>query len=254
MNDEKFLNYLFEQFKGIPRKAPGSDLLTKKALSYILTKQSDLKVADIGCGSGNQTLELARNIKGEIVAIDISQDFLDEIIIKANKESLSGNIVTKRCSMDNLEPIFDDSKLDIIWSEGAIYIMGFETGLNYWKKFLKDDGYLVVSEVAWFKDYPPKEVKDFWNEGYPSISTRKENIDTIEKCGYELIHSFDLPESAWWYEMYSPLEERLKLLRKSRKDDLEFIEALNATQYEIDLYRKYSEYYGYVFYIMKKKS
>jgi len=253
MDDEKFLNYLFEQFKGIPRKGPGSDLLTKKALSYIPASTNKRVVADIGSGTGSQTLELARNINGEIIAIDIFQDFLDEIIVKASKESLSGNIVTKCCSMDNLESIFDKKKLDIIWSEGAIYIMGFEKGLKYWKDFLVDDGYMVVSQITWFKDDPPKELKDFWDSEYPEISTREENIYTIENCGYELIHSFDLPESAWWYELYTPLEEKLKILKKVKKDDLEFMEALNATQYEIDLYRKYSDYYGYVFYIMKNK-
>jgi len=37
--------------------------------------------------------------------------------------------------MDDLP--FQDEELDLIWSEGAIYNIGFERGLIEWRKFLK---------------------------------------------------------------------------------------------------------------------
>jgi hypothetical protein len=36
------------------------------------------------------------------------------------------------------------SSLDLIWSEGAIYNMGFEKGLQSWHQFLKTGGYIAV--------------------------------------------------------------------------------------------------------------
>lgn len=43
---------------------------------------------------------------------------------------------------------FSANTFDIIWSEGAIFIIGFEQGLREWKPFLKLGGYLVLSELA----------------------------------------------------------------------------------------------------------
>ena len=34
---------------------------------------------------------------------------------------------------------FQEEELDLIWSEGAIYNIGFERGMNEWNKFLKKE-------------------------------------------------------------------------------------------------------------------
>ncbi len=41
-------------------------------------------------------------------------------------------------SMDDLP--FKEEELDLIWSEGAIYNIGFEKGLREWRKYLKKMG------------------------------------------------------------------------------------------------------------------
>lgn len=51
-------------------------------------------------------------------------------------------------SMDKLD--FQLNELDLIWSEGAIYNIGFEKGMNYWNNFLKKGGYVAVTEASWF--------------------------------------------------------------------------------------------------------
>jgi SAM-dependent methyltransferase len=50
---------------------------------------------------------------------------------------------------------FGREQFDLIWSEGAIYIMGFEQGLRAWKVFCKKGGHIVVSDCAWFEQNPP---------------------------------------------------------------------------------------------------
>lgn len=47
---------------------------------------------------------------------------------------------------------FVPESFDLIWAEGYIYIIGFKKGLQDWKKFLKPGGYLICSEISWFKD------------------------------------------------------------------------------------------------------
>ena len=39
------------------------------------------------------------------------------------------------------------SSFDVIWSEGAIYIMGFERGLRAWRPLVRTGGYVVVSRT-----------------------------------------------------------------------------------------------------------
>ena len=57
---------------------------------------------------------------------------------KAKENNLIDRIATKEMLMDRL--VFDENSFDVIWSEGAIYNIGFEKGLSLWRKYLKDNG------------------------------------------------------------------------------------------------------------------
>ncbi|MGE5484827.1 MAG: hypothetical protein ACM3X4_07420 [Ignavibacteriales bacterium] len=50
--------------------------------------------------------------------------------------------------MSMLQLSFPPESFDLIWSEGAIYIMGFGNGLTAWKPLLRRGGYVVVSELS----------------------------------------------------------------------------------------------------------
>ena len=71
--------------------------------------------------------------------------------------------------MDNLT--FDKNSFDVIWSEGAIYNIGFEKGLSLWRNYLKDNGYIAVSEISWLIDTRPEEIQQYWVNAYPEIYT-----------------------------------------------------------------------------------
>ena len=148
--------------------------------------------------------------------------------------------------MDDLP--FRHKSFDLIWSEGAIYLMGFEKGLNYWKEFLKPGGYIVLTECSWLKKDPPKEIKDFWNQGYPAMQTVEDNLELIKKAGYEVVGHFTLPEKDWW-DYFNPLLSRIDMLKK--QGDKELNEHIGAEEMEIELFKKYHEYYGYEFFVMK---
>ena len=92
-------------------------------------------------------------------------------------------------------------------------------------------------------------LEDYIN--YPAIKTISQNIEIIEDVGYSLIDHFTLPDSAWWEDYYNPLEKRIKRFQEKYTGDKEALEFANASQQEIDLFRKYSNVYGYVFYIMQ---
>ena len=246
MVDEIFL----EIHKDLPREGPGRNKYTRKAF-HMLPSIKNPKILDIGCGPGDQTIELAKISNGKIIGIDIYKQYLDDLNSKIIKQNLETKIKVMKQSMFEMD--FLKESFDIIWAEGSIYIIGFEKGLIEWNKFIKPDGFLVVHEMTWLQDNPPDKIFNYWRKMYPGITTIEKNIQIIKKCKYDLINHFPLPEDAWWDLYYTPLENRLNLLRKKYENNPHALKTINAEQEEIDLFRRYNKWYGSVFYIMQKK-
>jgi ubiquinone/menaquinone biosynthesis C-methylase UbiE len=72
---------------------------------------------------------------------------------------------------------FNDEEYDVIWSEGAIYNIGFEKGVKDWKRFLKTGGMMVVSEITWLTAERPSELQEYWKNEYPEIDTASSKIE-----------------------------------------------------------------------------
>jgi len=239
-----------EFFCGIEQQGPGSPEVTLKALSFIDGLNEKSRIADIGCGTGAPTMTLAKNIKGKITAIDLFPEFIELFKTNVQKQGLQERVKGIVGSMDNLP--FADEELDLIWSEGAIYNIGFEKGLNDWKKFLKKGGYIAVSEASWFTEKRPEEIDTFWKNAYPPIDTIANKVEQMQKAGFVPVATFILPEYCWLENFYKPqIEAQKKFLEKhaGNKTAEEFIA---NERYEAELYQKYKEFYGYVFYIGKK--
>lgn len=246
------MDKFFEIHKDIPREGPGDNESTYKALKMVEGLSDDSKILDVGCGPGMQTMELAKNTKGTIIALDIFDHFLKYLNKKAIENNLQDKIKTIKGSMFELEKYFEKEAFNLIWSEGAIYIMGFERALEIWKEFIKPEGHLVVSEVSWLKEDIPKELVNFWSSEYPEMKTIDSNLSIIKQKGYNIVDFFTIPEISWWENYYTPLQKRIQFLEKEHKYDIKWQEVLSSNKKEIEMYRKYNEYYGYVFYIMKK--
>ena len=244
------MSIFFEIHKDIPRDGPGENEFTKQAFLILKDLPKNPLILDIGCGPGMQTIELAKTTDGKIIAIDTHEPFLDVLKKKAITEGLDEKIEVQKGSMFSLE--FEKNSFDLIWSEGAIFIIGFSRGLTEWKQYLKDGGYLVVSEVSWLRKDIPEEPKKFWESDYPEIKSIADNIKIIEESGYLPVGHFVLPKSGWWNDYYNPLIERIKFLREKYSGNEAANAQMDETEREIKLYKKYSDYYGYVFYLMKK--
>lgn len=233
------------------RQGPGSDADTLKALSFIdIDHNKPLKIADIGCGSGAQTMTLAQNLEGMITAVDLFPDFLVKLKERAKSLNLNQKIVTLEKSMESLH--FDVEEYDILWSEGAIYNIGFESGIKNWKKFLKTGGFIVVSEITWRTSARPKEIEEHWNKEYPEIDTASGKIKILEENGFSPVGFFFLPQSSWIDNYYSPMEKRFDYFLRKHGNSNAAKSILEGEQEEIRLYQKYKDYLSYGFYIAKK--
>jgi SAM-dependent methyltransferase len=239
-----------EYFSGIERQGPGSPEVTFKALNFIDNLTNESRIADIGCGTGGQTMVLAKHTTGHITGIDLFSDFIDIFNANSRKRNFQDRVEGIVGSMDNLA--FQNEELDLIWSEGAIYNIGFERGINQWREFLKTGGFLAVSEASWFTEKRPVEIDTFWKDAYPEIDIISNKVKQIQKAGYIPIATFVLPENCWTEHFYDPqISAQDKFLKKyagnKTAEDLVIYQ-----RHEAELYYKYKEYYGYVFYIGKK--
>ncbi|MFA5367087.1 MAG: class I SAM-dependent methyltransferase [Dehalococcoidia bacterium] len=187
------------------------------------------RILDIGCGSGVPTIELARLSGGEITAIDIDQTALDILIDKIKKEGLADRIKVENLSMLDMD--FPDASFDIIWSEGSIYVLGFERGLKEWRRFLRTGGFIVVHDEKGDVEEKQKQ---------------------ISRCGYELINHFILSEDIWWNEYFLPLDKKLHELRAKGICDANTVKEMENDQREIDGCKQNPERNRSVYFIMRK--
>ena len=242
---------LIDLYQDADRQGPGSVEQTINAIDLSGLKDSTekLEIADIGCGTGASTLVLASYLNANITAVDLFPEFLSILEEKAFKKDLAHKINTLNCSMDNLP--FERDSLDAVWSEGAIYIMGFEKGIKYIKNFLKPGGILAASEITWLTENRPAEITKYWENEYPDIATKDEKIKVLEKNGFIMKGYFPLPEDCWLDNYYVPLEKRFDAFL-SRHNSEEARSLIETEKNEIEIYRKYGQYYSYGFYIAQK--
>jgi len=247
------LNIIYEYFSNTERQGPGNTKETLKALSFIegLTESAGAKskIADIGCGTGGQTMTLGQNTPCEIIGIDVWPDFIQRFNQNSQNLNLQDRVKGIVGDMENLP--FQEEELDLIWSEGSIYHIGFERGLNEWRKFLKIGGYIAVTENTWFSDKRPDEIQEFWQKAYPEIDTISNKVAQMQKAGYLPIATYMLPETIWtdYYRMQSLNIDDFEKKHKGNKTAEEFA---SSQRYEAELYNKYKAYYGYMFYIGKR--
>lgn len=233
------------------RQGPGGAAETRRAIELsALSRQRNLKVADIGCGTGASTLVLAQDLDAQIIAVDFLSDFLDVLRSRAARAGLADRIGTVNASMDALP--FEADSLDAIWSEGAIYNIGFENGARQWRRYLKRGGILAVTELTWLTASRPAELEAHWCAQYAEVGTAASKLAVLERSGFMPIGYFVLPEICWLDAYYRPLQERFPafLARHGSTDAAKAVVAAEAL--EIALYERYRAFVGYGYYIARK--
>ncbi len=245
--DFSLINEFFTQLE---RQGPGSSEETIRALGFIDNLSNKTKIADLGCGTGAQTMVLAQNTEATITALDLFAGSIDKLNLTAAKLGLQNRVKGIVGSMDNLP--FQNDEFDLIWSEGAIANIGFEKGLNHWKGFLKKDGYVAITYESWFTDERPAEIEKWWVDAVPEMSTIGHNISIMQKTGYIPVAAFTLPEKCWIDNYFILHKARQEEFLKKHAGNKTVEDMIAFLRREADLYSKYKQYYGYVFYIGKK--
>lgn len=242
---------LVDLHRGQDRQGPGGDPETLLALALSgLRSTPDPAVADLGCGTGASALVLAQALSARIVAVDLFPEFLAELDRRARAAGVADRIETRAASMEGA--LFAERSLDAIWSEGAIYNMGFASGIRAWRRFLKPGGILAVSELTWLNQDRPRELTEHWHAAYPEVDTASAKLRVLEVEGYSPLGYFPLPRRCWLENYYDPLEAAFAGFLARHEGSSAARAIVEAERAEIALYRRHAEAVSYGFYIARR--
>jgi len=234
-------------FLDTPQLGPGSDAQTRKVLS--LLRRTDFStVLDVGCGSGRQTRVLAAELDAVIDAVELRQPFLDELKERATQAGVAERIRPHQLDMAALATRF--SNVDLLWSEGAAYSIGFANALETWHDVMAHGGLLALSELTWLSAEPPEIARAFFEEGYPDMRDIAGNIEHCERAGYRVLTTHELPAECWGAGFYDVLGPRARELAQDADPVLSAYAA--SMLEEIDVFERAEGSFGYVFYVLER--
>ncbi len=184
---------------------------TRKAYELI-PKIKNPYILDVGCGSGVPTIELAKISNGHVTGIDIDESLLEILQKKIKDEGLNNHVNLINKSITAID--FSKESFDIIWTEGAAFVIGFENSIKNWRKYIKPNGFLVLHD----------DIKD---------KTKK--LRLIDKYGYMLTAQFDLPFEIWWNEYYAQLEKLVLKYWNKFQNDSELKKEIESDQNQVNM-------------------
>jgi len=127
MNAKEFHNKLVQGYF-----RPIYSVIAENILKKIQTKGGIC--ADIGCGSGNLGIEIARKSNFKVFNIDPNKDFIELSISQTIENNLTDQVISLKGSAEHI-PLCSNS-IDLVVSRGSIY---------FWKDQLK--GLLEVYRI-----------------------------------------------------------------------------------------------------------
>jgi len=250
--DPRLMNIFLDVQRGLPRQGPGLDESTLHAFAMCDGLPERPNILDVGCGPGMQTIALAKATGGDIAAVDVFEEYLSELQTRAEVEGVADRITPQLADMNDLP--FPPTSFDLIWSEGAAYIMGFENALSACKPLLRPGGFLAVTELVWLKAERSAEAAEFFGGEYPAMRHAEDRCEDVQVAGYELLGHFTLPDNAWWDHYYTPLEQKLPGLLQKYAGDEQALAIVKMTETEIAMRRNFATCYGYEFFVARVES
>lgn len=252
VDDDQRQRVFFDVHTDLPREGPGNRDSTHRALDLasLAARIPFRRVLDVACGPGMQTRHLAERLpEAHILAMDLHGAYLNALLDGMAPQDPAARVTVMRADMTRL-PVAPQS-MDLVWCEGAAYIMGVDAALAAWREVLVPGGVCAFTEAVWLRGDAPADVRRCWAE-YPAMGDVAACRALLTAAGFALAGDFVLPASAWWDDYYRPMAERITRLRARYSGDAGATAVLDECQQEIDMFQRHGDCYGYVFFVARK--
>ena len=244
MNESELIDLFFG---GMDKLGPGS---TEDTLAVLATLpiQEFRTIIDAGCGTGRHTLDLVRQLQTPVHALDTYQPFLDRLLQRAEQAGLGDFVNAHRLDMAEIPAHFGE--IDLLWSESAVYNMGFERALRSWYPAIGSGGFVVVSELSQIASELPEDARRFWEREYPGLQTHEANWAAAESVGFRLLGTHRLPDTAWVEGYYDILGSRAEA--RLHHPDQAVRDFAAGLLEEIRIHAANKGGFAYLFYVLQK--
>lgn len=247
----RFQEFFFSLYEGLPRQGTGNRACAARALALCAELGPAPAIIDLGCGVGGQTWHLAELTVGTITAIDSHAPSIERMRQGIAQRGLAQRITALVGDMA-APPVAPPGGFDLVWSEGALYSVGLAQALAVCHALLRPGGYLAFTDAVWRSDVPPAEVRAGFEADYPTMGRVDDNLAAIRAAGFRLADHFPLPDAAWWDDFYTPMTQRINVLRQQHAGDAEAAAILDQLAKEPELHRRFGHHYAYEFFVARK--
>jgi len=229
----------------LPREGVGSDATTRTLLDLIAPLPSSPRALDVGCGPGRASLVLAA-AGARVTAVDLHDPFLHRTRAAAQDAGLAGRVAVERASMTALP--HPDGAFDLLWCEGAAYLMGVDRALLEWRRLLRPGGALVLTDAVWTTAAPSEEARRFWAQ-YPDMRDEAALAAAARSAGWEVLAMHLLPDADWTDEYHGPLAAAIDAWPDPDPDTAV---VLAEARREVDVRQAHRDEFGYLALVLRR--
>jgi len=157
----------------------------------------NMRVLDIGCGTGGSAFYMAREHGVNVLGIDLSKNMLE--IANDHKMSMEPKVQTlvNFCYMDATKVSFEPETFDVVYSRDAIMHIADKPQLyKNVLKWLKPGGKLLVSEYVHGQNHPnhSQEYIEYINDRGYQLLTVAGYADVLTKAGFSNVEGLDITQ------------------------------------------------------------
>lgn len=182
----KYLDMLAKH--GVSGAHPGGLQLTKEILNT-LPINSSTKLIDLGCGTGQTLVYLARTYPCKALGVDINE----QMLFKASQRLKSENLYIELVCADVMNLPFPTDSFDIALSESVTLFTSIDKALNEYARVLKPGGTLIAIEMTSEPSINERELKEIKSVyGIMKVPGLNEWKSMFMQAGFKDIKVYDV--------------------------------------------------------------
>ncbi len=190
-------------------------------------------ILDLGCAVGDQAADFVRR-GAKVIGVDLNDDLLE----RARSRSLNNAQFFKS---DFRTPLNLEDKIDGLWCSFAVaYVPDLRPVLNIWKKYLKNGGWIALTEIDHLFGHEPLSdrtesmleayTREVYRKGWYDFFMGRKLEDHLKKSGFRIYKTITLDDREFSFN--GPVPEEVVDAWRKRFDRMKALQDMCGLGYE----------------------